>query len=114
MNLRYIVQFKQEHPIKILITVLQCLTYSKYKYFILLHFLDFDECNNADFNTCHEYAHCENTVGTYICKCFDGFFGDGEKCQGRTNSWKFRELHSKRRITNLRISLRKIDNINTF
>ena len=50
-----------------------------------MRIIDFDECQNADFHTCHEYAHCENDVGTYICKCFDGFFGDGEECQGRTN-----------------------------
>ncbi|CAB4044673.1 matrix-remodeling-associated 5-like, partial [Paramuricea clavata] len=43
---------------------------------------DFDECENADSNTCHEYAHCENVIGTYICKCFEGFFGDGMECQG--------------------------------
>ncbi|XP_028394789.1 hemicentin-1-like [Dendronephthya gigantea] len=43
---------------------------------------DFDECGNSGSNTCHEYAHCENVPGTYICNCFEGFFGDGEKCQG--------------------------------
>ncbi|XP_028394142.1 uncharacterized protein LOC114518358 [Dendronephthya gigantea] len=43
---------------------------------------DFDECANSGSNTCHEYAHCENVPGTYICNCFEGFFGDGEKCQG--------------------------------
>ena len=46
---------------------------------------DFDECEDADLNTCHNYAQCENVPGTYICKCFEGFFGDGKECQGTDN-----------------------------
>ncbi|XP_028413458.1 titin-like isoform X2 [Dendronephthya gigantea] len=43
---------------------------------------DFDECAKKEFNSCHEYAHCENAVGTYLCDCFKGFFGDGKECKG--------------------------------
>ena len=46
-------------------------------------FLDFDECENSVSNNCHKYADCENVVGTYICECIEGFFGDGMECQGR-------------------------------
>ncbi|XP_028418079.1 angiopoietin-1 receptor-like, partial [Dendronephthya gigantea] len=44
---------------------------------------DFDECKNTETNFCHEYAHCINVVGTYICDCFEGFFGDGKICEGQ-------------------------------
>ena len=50
-------------------------------YFIFLY-LDFDECKDERFNSCHEYAYCTNIDGSYICNCFEGFFGDGKKCQG--------------------------------
>ena len=57
-------------------------------YNYILHdncYIDFNECAAANLNTCHKYAHCENVPGTYICKCFEGFFGDGEECQGTDN-----------------------------
>jgi hypothetical protein len=62
-----------------------------YNKFITVIYIDFDECEDGDSNTCHEYAHCDNAVGTYICRCFEGFFGDGNKCQGTMNS-KYRKL----------------------
>ena len=47
-------------------------------------FIDVDECESKDSNSCHEYATCKDVVGTYICTCFEGFFGDGEECKGKT------------------------------
>ncbi|XP_037082040.1 uncharacterized protein LOC119102687 [Pollicipes pollicipes] len=34
--------------------------------------LDFDECQEADYNDCHAYAFCYNLVGTFTCSCKDG------------------------------------------
>lgn len=49
-----------------------------------MYILDFDECKDRDFNKCHEYADCKNVIGTYICSCFKGFFGDGMNCEGNS------------------------------
>jgi len=41
---------------------------------------DIDECA-ANTDTCHPTkAMCINTPGTYECKCFGGYFGDGRNC----------------------------------
>ena len=50
--------------------------------FLIFFYLDFDECKDERFNSCREYAYCTNIDGSYICNCFEGFFGDGKKCQG--------------------------------
>ena len=50
--------------------------------FLIFFYLDFDDCKDERFNSCHEYAYCTNIDGSYICNCFEGFFGDGKKCQG--------------------------------
>ena len=40
---------------------------------------DIDECmTQTDF--CHQFATCENLVGSYNCTCKDGFVGDGWTC----------------------------------
>ena len=44
-------------------------------------FLDIDECKNAT-RPCHANATCTNTEGSYFCKCFSGYDGDGENCTG--------------------------------
>ena len=33
-------------------------------------------------NACNMNATCNNTEGSYICSCKEGFTGDGIKCQG--------------------------------
>ena len=43
------------------------------QYFMFLT-LDIDECLN---NTCHEYANCTDSHGSFECDCYDGFSGDG-------------------------------------
>ncbi|XP_043217421.1 mucin-17-like [Amphibalanus amphitrite] len=34
--------------------------------------LDFDECQDGDYNDCHEQAFCYNLAGTFTCSCRDG------------------------------------------
>jgi hypothetical protein len=38
---------------------------------------DIDECSN---DPCHGSAVCENTLGSFQCKCKSGFDGDGFEC----------------------------------
>jgi hypothetical protein len=35
--------------------------------------LNTDECSADDLNDCHRDATCEDTVGSYQCKCNDGY-----------------------------------------
>ena len=48
---------------------------------ILISNTDVDECN-VGINTCHVNATCNNTEGSYICSCSEGFTGNGITCQG--------------------------------
>ncbi|XP_067021018.1 uncharacterized protein [Acropora muricata] len=42
---------------------------------------DFDECKAHEDN-CGQHATCVNNVGSFECKCKDGFEGDGITCEG--------------------------------
>jgi hypothetical protein len=42
--------------------------------------IDVNECNTPGLNGCHGSAICENTAGSYSCKCSDGWSGDGWTC----------------------------------
>ena len=44
-------------------------------------FLDTDECSTV--SPCHANATCNNTEGSYTCKCDSGYYGDGVSCNGR-------------------------------
>jgi hypothetical protein len=35
--------------------------------------LNTDECSADDLNDCHRHAICEDTIGSYQCKCKDGY-----------------------------------------
>ena len=58
-----------------------------YSYLVLVKFVDsfcgmysdVDECERNTDN-CHEFAHCDNTVGNFICTCYAGYSGDGVTC----------------------------------
>ena len=41
-----------------------------------------DECvlNNS---SCHANATCNNTAGSYVCECDEGYSGDEFNCTGR-------------------------------
>jgi len=47
----------------------------------LMLFLDLDECSSNEHN-CSAEAVCVNTVGSYTCRCADGFEGNGTVCIG--------------------------------
>ena len=48
---------------------------------LLFNSLDLDECDDGTHN-CDVNAECNNTLGSYNCKCRDGFRGNGTKCTG--------------------------------
>ena len=52
-----------------------------YKMQIRVLFLDIDECLRP--NNCSQV--CENTVGSFTCRCRQGFEleADGEQCRGK-------------------------------
>ena len=45
-------------------------------------FLDIDECANPNPPDCDVNAVCNNTQGSYVCTCKEGFFKDGQNCTG--------------------------------
>lgn len=42
-----------------------------------------DECEKFEANECAPTALCNNTEGSYICRCLKGYTGDGKNCTGR-------------------------------
>ena len=59
--------------------------------YILFVVSDIDECSN-ETHGCDVNAECNNTQGTYICRCKDGFQGSGISCTGKylfENLWSF-------------------------
>ena len=50
---------------------------------LLFHnfFTDIDECTPNN-NDCHSRATCTNPVGSYLCKCNEGYNGTGKNCTG--------------------------------
>ena len=44
--------------------------------------LDINECLDTP---CSHNAQCQNTFGSFICKCEDGFYGNGFKCYDLEN-----------------------------
>ncbi len=46
--------------------------------------IDVDECGDeSKLHTCHIYARCINTYGSYNCSCLEGYEGDGRECRDR-------------------------------
>ena len=44
---------------------------------------DLDECAIPETNECDLNALCTNTEGSYVCRCLDGYQGDGRNCTGK-------------------------------
>ena len=47
---------------------------------------DEDECLKTP-PVCDVNANCNNTLGSYLCFCKEGFMGDGKTCQGKLKWW---------------------------
>ena len=52
---------------------------------IFLYVLDADECTEGTHNCDANGAVCNNTPGSYNCRCKDGFVGNGITCTGKLN-----------------------------
>ena len=50
------------------------------------YWIDVDECNSVDLNACGYGSECQNTMGSFMCPCLDGFNAtvDGQ-CEGNGN-----------------------------
>ena len=48
--------------------------------------LDVDECEPS---RCHDNATCQNTIGSFTCRCIDNFRGNGFECEGKNISLVF-------------------------
>ena len=57
-------------------------------YFFVLSTTDADECASPETHDCHPNAMCNNTEGSYVCRCLKGYDGDGRNCTGE-NSCEF-------------------------
>lgn len=42
---------------------------------------DINECETG-LDSCNLNATCNNSIGSFICKCKEGFFGTGSECEG--------------------------------
>ena len=56
-------------------------------------FSDIDECLS---NPCDANADCKNTIGSFTCKCRNGFNGDGLTCTGMLFGIIYQSLLSMR------------------
>ena len=45
-------------------------------------FADINECAKPEANDCDTNATCNNTEGSYVCRCISGYQGDGKNCKG--------------------------------
>lgn len=44
--------------------------------------VDIDECGSLELNKCDVNALCTNTEGSYVCRCRNGYQGNGISCEG--------------------------------
>lgn len=52
-------------------------------------FVDIDECDPAqEPRFCNTQAACLNSDGSYTCTCREGFTGDGEDCDSKSNDFQ--------------------------
>ena len=63
------------------------LSYVRKNFMTLSLLKDIDECGKPEANECDTNAVCNNTEGSYVCRCFDGYRGDGENCAGKYFIW---------------------------
>ena len=44
--------------------------------------LDVNECDHGTYDCNPELGSCQNTIGSFTCRCKPGFTGDGKNCLG--------------------------------
>ena len=66
---------------------IQVIKFGKNKNYIymFLQILDINECSISP--PCHANAACNNTVGSYLCTCNQGYSGNGSNCSGIVWIW---------------------------
>ena len=47
---------------------------------MFVKYTDVNECSEQ--NNCSADAECENTQGSHMCRCREGYTGDGSSCEG--------------------------------
>ena len=72
--------------------------------------LDLDECC-ASVHHCDVNANCQNTPGSYLCSCKNGFIGDGRTCTG---TYKIYENRGNQTVTILDFQLKDLEEKNTY
>lgn len=70
-----------------------------------MQYTDVNECKERP-RKCHTYADCSNTVGSYYCRCKEGFRGDGITCvKGKWPLGKIPKRHYETfKISSVRIT----------
>lgn len=53
-------------------------------FFYFLNCADVDECSTSN-PPCSPQAICQDTSGSYLCMCMQGYEGDGLTCTGQSN-----------------------------
>ena len=85
---------------------------------IFLCVLDADECTDGTHNCDVDGAVCNNTPGSYSCRCKDGFVGDGINCTGKLNIQAIDHVSAELRVIFALVSLHttpeKFDNAALF
>ena len=63
--------------------------------------VDIDECQESN-GECSPLATCENQPGGFICRCMDGFYGNGIICQIDTSNTPAERIGKSSLIANWR------------
>ena len=62
-----------------MIYFIENILYQEYNVFCII--VDIDECAKGEVS-CGKNAECVNAVGSFECKCKEGYTGDGHECEG--------------------------------
>lgn len=62
----------------IVIVLMKFLNFFCFYFFVIV---DINECSVLG-PVCDVNAKCENIIGSYLCSCKSGFFGNGKTCTG--------------------------------
>ena len=51
------------------------------KQYMIIPYIDVDECSRG-LDNCGSNSQCINTNGSFLCRCYDGYTGNGVYCYG--------------------------------